>query len=66
MELLGSLMESLAASWKLLGQPKRFLNDLDVILTPKMMVNLDQKSPRSIKINKKNLSKISIALDIDF
>ena len=66
MEHLGSLMEPPGASWKLLGQPKRFLNDLDVILTPKMMVNLDKKSARSIKINKKSISKILIAVDIDF
>ena len=40
LERLGSLMEPPGASWKLLGQPKRFSNDLDVILIPKLRDNL--------------------------
>ena len=43
LERLGSLMEPSGASWKLLRQPKRLLNGLNLVLTSKMRVNLDPK-----------------------
>ena len=34
----------LGSRWKVLGRPKRFSNDLEMILTPKVRSNFDQES----------------------
>ena len=49
---LGGLSETswghLGSPWKVLGRPKRFSNDFEPILTPKVRSNLDQNSVKSI------------------